>query len=108
MKVQIQYNGNAIALAIDNDENETQEQTLNRFINHGAVAPNDADNVETLPDGRLFLMTTREKFTRGLASWFEFKSGIEFESQRAKNFFRQRAESFVASLPVGRFARFHR
>jgi len=108
MKVQIQYNGSTIALAIADDANETKEETLNRFINHGAIDPKETESIETLPDGSFYVKTSLRRFKRGIAAWQQFKSGIEIESERTRAFFAQRAERFLASLPVGNFARFYR
>jgi hypothetical protein len=105
MKVSIQFNGNAIALRIDGNDEQERQQTLNRFVNHDAIDANDAARDAS---GAIILTTTRARFTRGVANWLQFikenklASGGEFLSAGVRAIFQAKAERFVLELPEER------
>jgi hypothetical protein len=103
MKLSIQLKGNAIALLIEGDKEE-RDGTYFALYNHEAT---DCTEPEQTASGAYIITARLAKFTRGIANWLQFKSGLQMETERTRYLFEQRAQMFIDSLPRAVILRNH-
>ena len=108
MKLAIQFNGNAIALRVDGENENERQAMLARLVNHDAIDIGTDADIEREANGAIVLTTTRARFTKGIANWLQFvkenklASGGEFVSRAVRSIFEAKAERYVLELPQQR------